>query len=279
MSSRGTSAAYAVAAPRKVPLTYAATMTSLVLLAVASGVMCWWFMKSYGHASDGAPSLGAMATYVIMWSLMMAAMMLPTVHRATVLYVTAIRRQDGSPVWMWRIGMLLAGYLFIWSVIGVPVYLVDVYVQRFIPAGSNWALWFTATLIAGSGLFQFSALKERCLHHCQSPMGFVSQYMQRTGWDRDLRAGLEHGLTCLGCCAAMVAVLVGVGTMNLPWMIVLGAIAMIEKAWPHGRRFSRIAGVGMILYAVAILLQPQWTPAPNGLDGHGRGHEHHHRGS
>jgi len=173
-----------------------------------------------------------------------------------------------------RIGALLAGYLFVWSVIGVPVYLVGVYVQRFIPDGSVWALWFTAVLLVGAGLFQFSALKERCLHHCQSPMGFVSQYMQRSGWDRDLKAGLEHGLTCLGCCAAMVAVLVGVGTMNLPWMIVLGVIAMIEKSWPHGRRFSRVAGVGMVLYGTAILINPAWAPIPHGLDGHGLAHHH-----
>lgn len=206
--------------------------------------------------------------YTVMWSLMMAAMMLPTVHRVTALYVMMVRRQDGPFTALLRIVALLVGYLFIWSVLGIPVYLIGVYVGKLIPYGSVWTVGFTAFLLAGSGLFQFSAVKERCLHHCQSPMAFVSKHMQRTGWERDLRAGLAHGLTCLGCCAAMVAVLIAVGTMNVAWMVILGTIAMIEKTSIHGRNISRIAGIGMMIYSGIIITYPQLAPAPHGLDGH-----------
>ncbi len=208
-----------------------------------------------------------MLTYVGMWSLMMAAMMLPTVHRVTALYVRAVQQQNPAPIWMGRLAVLCVGYLLIWSVIGVPVYGIGVLVAMVIPPYSETATWFSAVLIAASGIFQFSSIKDRCLHHCQSPMAFVAKYMAMSGWSRDLRAGLVHGLNCLGCCAAMVGVLIAVGTMNLPWMILLGVVAMVEKTWRHGRQFSHAVGIGMMMYALAIIAAPDWAaPLPHGLD-------------
>lgn len=204
-----------------------------------------------------------------MWSLMMAAMMLPTVHRTTRLYVTAVRQQSRSQAWMARLALLLGGYLLVWSAIGIPVYLLEVLVQRLVAAGAIPAAIVTALLIAAAGLFQFSTLKERCLHHCQSPLAFVSHYMTRTGWARDVLAGLAHGWTCLGCCAAMVLVFIAVGTMSVPAMVVLGAIAMVEKTWVYGVRFSRIAGAGMIAFALAVLVHAASVPAVHDL------HQHH----
>ncbi|WP_083662564.1 MULTISPECIES: DUF2182 domain-containing protein [unclassified Rhodococcus (in: high G+C Gram-positive bacteria)] len=260
-------------------VSYVAVVGLLVTSAVAAGLACWWFVSEQGHTHGTELSAAALGQYVLMWSLMMTAMMLPTVHRTTVLYVTAIRRQSAS-MWIGRLAALLVGYLLVWSVIGIPVYVLGVFVQRLASTGSLPVVGFTAVLLAASGLFQFSALKERCLHHCQSPLAFVSQYMMRTGWDRDLRAGLAHGLTCLGCCAAMVVVLIAVGTMSLPAMVVLGVIAMIEKTWVHGPRFSRVMGIGMILYAAVILVHPAWAPMPFAVPDHSpvivQSGDHHH---
>ncbi|WP_255426950.1 DUF2182 domain-containing protein [Pseudonocardia sp. C8] len=257
-------------------------MSVLVGLAAVSGLACWWYVTEQRHAHGTELSLAALGRYLIMWSTMMAAMMLPTVHRTTILYVRAIRDQTPSKAWSVRLGALLFGYLVIWSLIGVPVYFVNVVVQKVIPNDTHAMAWFTAALLVAGGLFQFSTLKERCLRHCQSPVGFVAEYMTRTSWDRDLRAGIAHGVTCLGCCTAMVVVLIAVGTMSLPAMIVLGVIAMIEKTWARGAAFSRIMGVGLILYAAVIVVNPQWSPAPFGDTGDHApvsvGHHHHQNG-
>lgn len=242
---------------------YAALVAVLIVLATASGLACWWFVSQHGHTHAAPLSFGALVSYVVMWSLMMAAMMLPTVHRTTALYVRAVRRETPSR-WVLRLCSLLAGYLFVWSAIGIPVYLVESVLRRTVPASSSIGIWVTAVLIAAAGLFQFSRLKERCLHHCQSPLAFVAEYLARTGRGRDFRAGLRHGVTCLGCCAAMVVVLIAVGTMSVPAMVVLGTLAMIEKTWARGPLFSRVAGVGMILYAILVLVGPQWAPTPFG---------------
>jgi predicted metal-binding membrane protein len=204
-----------------------------------------------------------------MWSLMMAAMMLPTVHRVTDVYVTQLRRRTSPTDTAWRVVQLGLGYLLVWSAIGIPVYFIGLWTAHVLPNQPSASAWFSAALFFGSGAFQFSRIKERCLHHCQSPIGFVARYMMRDERFRELRAGIEHGIHCLGCCVAMVAVLVAVGTMNLPWMVLLGVVAMLEKTWRHGRRLSHVAGAAMMLIAAAIVLHPAWAPTPHGLEGFG----------
>ena len=64
--------------------------------------------------------------------------------------------------------------------------------------------------------------------------------------------GLRQGLHCLGCCWAMMLLMLITGAMNVVWMAGLGLVMTVEKM-TSTPRFSRILGVIFIMIGVAIL--------------------------
>jgi predicted metal-binding membrane protein len=60
--------------------------------------------------------------------------------------------------------------------------------------------------------------------------------------------GLRHGLFCMGCCAALMALLFAVAIMDLRWVAGLTVLVTAEKLLP-GAKFWRLA-IGVALIAV-----------------------------
>lgn len=113
------------------------------------------------------------------------------------------------------------------------------------------------------GVYQLSPLKYRCLSHCRSPLGHLVHYLGFQGPLRDLRAGISHGWFCLGCCWALMVLMIAFGVMNIAAMIVLAIVIAVEKTWRYGEHFARIIGIGSIAYALALIFLPGLAP---GLD-------------
>src|SRR5260370_26889933 len=91
-----------------------------------------------------------------------------------------------------------------------------------------------------AGLYQVSPIKDRCLTHCRSPFSLLMHYANFHGPLRDIRARAHHALYCLGCCWALMLVLVVAGIMNLPHTVVLAAEIPHVKYWPKATAFSRV---------------------------------------
>ena len=108
-----------------------------------------------------------------------------------------------------------------------------------------------AVLIA-AGLYQWSPLKQACLGHCQAPLRFLQRH---GGFRRDpagsLRLGLKHGLYCIGCCWALMALLFVGGVMNLLWIAALSILVLLEKIVPAGLLIPR--AVGLVLIAAGAI--------------------------
>jgi predicted metal-binding membrane protein len=60
--------------------------------------------------------------------------------------------------------------------------------------------------------------------------------------------GLRHGLFCVGCCWALMALLFAAGVMNLLWVAAIAVFVLVEKLAPQGVRAGRIAGLALILW-------------------------------
>jgi len=58
--------------------------------------------------------------------------------------------------------------------------------------------------------------------------------------------GMRHGLNCLGCCWALMALLFVGGAMNLLWIAALAVLVAMEKLAPKGELLARALGVVMI---------------------------------
>jgi predicted metal-binding membrane protein len=100
-------------------------------------------------------------------------------------------------------------------------------------------------ILCVAGAYQFTPFKSVCLAHCRSPLGFLLSRW-RDGKSGALEMGVRHGLYCLGCCWALMAVLFAMGVMNLLWIAGLSLLVLIEKVAPAGATVARIAGALMI---------------------------------
>jgi predicted metal-binding membrane protein len=63
--------------------------------------------------------------------------------------------------------------------------------------------------------------------------------------------GLRHGLFCLGCCWALMALLFVGGVMNLAWIAALSIAVAVEKMVAGGERVAAV--LGLILIAAGIV--------------------------
>jgi predicted metal-binding membrane protein len=202
----------------------------------------------------GTMGLG-LAGFVPVWTLMMAAMMLPSVTPTAALYAKTMQRNRAV-----RITGLVAGYLALWAAAGLPAYGL-----------ARLAGWLTGThpgaahimavaVFAVCGVYQLSSLKDRCLAHCRSPLGLLLHYGSYRGRLRDLRVGAHHGGYCLGCCWALMVILIAVGVMNVAAMVGLAAVVLTEKFSPGGPAIGRLAGAAALALAVATIWLPWLAP-------------------
>jgi predicted metal-binding membrane protein len=65
--------------------------------------------------------------------------------------------------------------------------------------------------------------------------------------------GLLHGVQCIGCCWALMALLFAFGVMNLVWVAALAVFVFIEKLTPAGALVGRIGGFMMIGAGLTII--------------------------
>jgi predicted metal-binding membrane protein len=108
----------------------------------------------------------------------------------------------------------------------------------------------TSALLSGAlllvaGAYQFSPLKRICLARCRTPMGFlVGEW--RDGRFGGFAMGWRHGLFCLGCCWALMALLFVGGVMNLAWIAALSIVVAVEKLAPRGERVATLLGLALL---------------------------------
>jgi predicted metal-binding membrane protein len=65
--------------------------------------------------------------------------------------------------------------------------------------------------------------------------------------------GMRHGLYCLGCCWALMALLFVAGVMNLLWVAAIAVTVLVEKVVPGGDLVGRLAGLGLVAAGVLLL--------------------------
>ena len=189
------------------------------------------------------------------WLLMIVAMMLPTTLPLLNQFgrMTSARSDGGR-----LIGLCVAGYVLAWTSFGLLAHGLDWIVHRAV-AEVSWLVRYPwvpgAALVMVAGLFQFSSLKYRCLEQCRTPLSFIISHWRGLAPTREAFAlGLHHGVYCVGCCWALMLLMFVIGTANIGWMLLLGAVMAIEKNLPWGRRLSAPLGYGLLASGAAIIL-------------------------
>ena len=231
-------------------------VTYAVLLVVSAGA--WMHVATSMPDGDMAgmemvmaPTLLDAVAYVVAWAIMMAAMMLPSAWPMMGLYA-ATQRRARVPVRVVSVTLFVLMYLGLWAVTGVPVYAAGVALMA-VSAGT--LAYVVAGVLVIAGVFQFTPLKQVCLRHCRSPLGFLLGHW-RAGWTGALAMGWAHAVYCVGCCGALMLVLVVAGAMGLPWVLLIACAVAAEKLLPRGERIARLTGAALILLGVAVAIRP-----------------------
>ncbi|MCP4308663.1 MAG: DUF2182 domain-containing protein [bacterium] len=213
-------------------------------------------MASSMMAMPGTMGMG-IVSFTVMWAIMMAAMMLPSIVPFAAIYTQTFQEDR-----VLRILALAGGYMIVWTLPGVPIYGLALLTEKAAMAYPNAPAVLAVIIFAACGVYQLTPLKDKCLEHCRSPLAHVFRYAAYTGRVRDLRVGIDHGMFCLGCCWALMLLMLSFGLMNIQAMVVLTAIFMIEKFWSEGPLFGRFIGVVALIAAVAVIIRPELAPWP-----------------
>ena len=248
------------------------------VLAVSAAAWGWlahmaWSMEAFMRGGAAAawmpPAAGAwdgrdFGMLFLMWAVMMAAMMTPSALPLLRMYRSAARgreRRRLEPAAAW--GWLLAGYLAAWTLFsGLAAFAQwPLHAWRLLdPMMESRSLMLSGGLLAVAGLYQWTPWKDACLRQCRTPLQFLLARW-RDGAAGAARMGLEHGLYCIGCCWALMLVLVALGMMNILWVAAVAVFVIVEKGLPAPARAFR-AATGLLLLAAGTWLLAGAPGAP-----------------
>lgn len=198
--------------------------------------------------------LGLLFVFVIGWTLMLVAMMLPTSLPLVALFRRlTFQRPDSVRL----VILLIAGYLGVWALFGGLAHFGDLFVHETVERiawleTNSWIVGAGTIMLAG--IYQFTPLKYKCLDKCRSPLSFVTEHWTGSRErSQAFRLGVHHGLFCVGCCWSLMLLMFVVGVGNLGWMLALGTVMAVEKNVPWGNKISTPLGVGLIGWSLALV--------------------------
>jgi predicted metal-binding membrane protein len=227
----------------------------ILALATAAGAGLWWWGASpAAHWLDhGDPALPALAGSTAAWLLMTVATMLPTALPVLAAFdrVTAARPHRAR-----LRSAVITGFLAVWALAGLLAALLMAAGHRLATAQSIVdGRGLAAGVLLLAGAYQLCGLAGRCLRACRTPAGFLRQHW--TGGPDVLRqslaVGVAYGRSCLGCCAALLAVMLLVGMGNLGWMYLLALVGAVQKGAPGGERLARLVGLALLTAGGALV--------------------------
>ncbi len=238
-----------------------ATIAALIALAALGWVLTG--LRMAGMDAGPGTDPGVLGFFLSTWIVMMAAMMLPSVVPALLDYRSrlaerSLRRSSAGAA----SASFVAGYLAAWAAAGLLGFTV-LEAGRSLDGGlfawDRYGPWLAGGVLLGAAAYELTPLKRRCLTECRrsstaEPVPALHAPVEA------LRAGVEHGGWCLGCCWALMAALFALGSMSLIWMAVITAVITAQKLLPWAAA-TLVASVPLLaVLAIGLALAPSSVP-------------------
>jgi predicted metal-binding membrane protein len=187
----------------------------------------------------------------MLWHAMTLAMMLPVATPMISAYLDIAEAARSKGLNVVAAPYLAAGYCAVWLAFSSAATALQLLIDqspRALFAGKPVA----AAVLLVAGAYQFAPLKHACLKKCRAPMPyFLARWSERRA--DVFRMGLEQGSLCLGCCFALMLLMMVAGVMNVIWMAGLTALILLEKTLPQPRSVVYGSGVGLIAAGLLLL--------------------------
>jgi len=240
---------------------------SLILLIIAT-LSAWCFMLYQKWQMDTLPmtemwmppnsaehwGISDFTVIYIMWAIMMAAMMLPTAFPMIKVFSRTCQKKYGTDIPY--TSLFSFAYLVVWFLFSMILTLLQWQMHSFhlltnMMENNNTPL--AALIFMTAGIYQLTTIKEACLHHCRSPLGFLLNYWQHGKYGA-FKMGIIHGKKCLGCCWAQMLIMFAVGVMNIVAMALITLFMLLEKVLPTNEKIiSTISGIFLYFWGVGLL--------------------------
>jgi len=227
---------------------------------LAVSALAWWWIARMGIDMYGSMS-GASAWMMtpvwdaphvvllfLMWTVMMVAMMLPSASPLLLIYHSVAKRTAAPGYSPRNVTLVAAGYLGVWTLFSAAAtvlqrVLTNMYVLN--PMMELQSRRAVAVSLIVTGVYQMLPIKGQCLKHCRAPVSFLTDHA-RPGAAGAFELGFRHGLYCVGCCWALMLLLLAGGVMNL-WVIAgLAVFVAIEKLAPFGDATRWLGAAGLV---------------------------------
>jgi predicted metal-binding membrane protein len=217
-----------------------------------------WTMSMTWMRMPGQTWLSAGLSFLMMWTVMMVAMMLPSLVSMLWRYRQAVDRSENV-----RLGPLTvvvgAAYFFVWTLFGIAAFplgiaLAKVEMQH--PAIARAVPIAVGVIVLFGGLLQLTAWKARHLNCCREApgLGHTLAADAGTAW----RHGLRLGFHCSRCCVGLISILLVIGVMDIRAMAIVAAVITLERLVPSGESVARAIGAIIITIGVFMIVQAAW---------------------
>ena len=216
-----------------------------------------WTMSMAWMRMPGQSWPGAAATFLAMWTVMMVAMMLPSLVPMLARYRLAV--SDPARARLGRLTAIVSlAYFQVWVAVGLLAYPLGVAwaaVTMQVPALARAVPIATGVVVIAAGMLQFSSWKARQHASCRAAPARTLAADAATAW----RHGFALGIRCVRCCLGSTAILLACGVMDLRAMTVVTAAIAAERLLPSGVRVAR--GIGVLVVGTGLLLTATGIPA------------------
>ncbi|WP_225737403.1 DUF2182 domain-containing protein [Dyella acidiphila] len=202
---------------------------------------------------------GAAASFLSMWLVMMAAMMLPSLLPVLRRYHRQIQHGDARHAGA-RTLLMAAGYFLVWAVLGALIYGMGIALATVAmrwPMLARIAPLAAGMIVLGAGALQFTRWKAHHLAGCRALPDCCQRLRANTAavW----RYGVQHGIRCCHCCAGLTAILLVAGVMDLRAMALVTAAITAERLAPAARPVAWLIGIAAMGAGIGLLAQAAWA--------------------
>jgi predicted metal-binding membrane protein len=216
-----------------------AAATAALAAMLGAAAACWVIAieQMRGMNMGVATRLGSFGFFTASWVAMMAAMMLPGAVPAVLRHIDASGSAFAAPVFA-------TSYIAIWAVVGAAVYAL------YRPHGAV----ASGVIVVAAGAYELTPVKRHFRRKCHE----------------STCSGLAFGLDCVGSTIGLMAILVVVGIMSIPWMAVIAVVVVAQKLLPPSAIIDvplafAIVGLGIVILAAPAAvpgLMPTGGPMP-----------------